>query len=409
MALVPIDGSRILTFDETAKKLHIGENSIGGADLGAIGFGAESIVIHDNILTTQNLQDAFQAVIDTGANKFHVFNICSDITIGGANNPTGVIEGNILIKSCQPTKSVNFKITFTNGFGVNFKNSHIVFNTVDISQTGSSISSFIKSQNAVGRFSLFNLDLNINGRYLCEAVFDGTLIVEMSNVTGVNSNATQALFLANQNASSVEFSRILMTVKNGTDFSGLLVECNSTKTLCEITAGGDCVLSDNGNGVYNLATGSSLTVRQGITAQVSRNEKGGTSIGVFNVIGKANDLSFFLSDQDSALTVSTPITFTSTKKRRLITGEVPSVTVKTAPTGSTATFDILVNSVSVFTTVISIDAGEKTSVTSATPAVLDATKTLINIGDLVEIKILSVGSTVAGTGAKINIPNLIEG
>jgi len=120
-----------------------------------------------------------------------------------------------------------------------------------------------------------------------------------------------------------------------------------------------------------------------------------------------DDLSFFISDQDSDLTINTPITFTATRARTLNVLNLPSVTVKVAPTGSTATFDILINSVSILTTKISIDAGEKTSVTASTPPVLDANKLSIAIGDLVEIKILSIGSTVAGTGAKINIPNSI--
>jgi hypothetical protein len=131
-------------------------------------------------------------------------------------------------------------------------------------------------------------------------------------------------------------------------------------------------------------------------------DKGAIDLGIEN-----DDLSFFISDQDSDITINTPITFTATRKRTLSVSDLPSVTLKTANTGSTSSYDIHVNSASIFTTVISIDSGEKTSVTSATPAVLDANKLVINIGDLVEIKILSIGSTFAGVGAKINIPNSI--
>jgi hypothetical protein len=73
--------------------------------------------------------------------------------------------------------------------------------------------------------------------------------------------------------------------------------------------------------------------------------------------------------------------------------------VKTAPTGSAITVDINVGGVSILTTEITIDAGEKTSVTAVTPPVIDDP----NLGGDVEITvdIDAVGASVAGLGLKI--------
>ena len=75
--------------------------------------------------------------------------------------------------------------------------------------------------------------------------------------------------------------------------------------------------------------------------------------------------------------------------------------VTTAPTGSVATFDINESWTTILSTKITIDAGEKTSTTAATaPVISDA-----SLADDAEITldIDTVGSTVAGTGAKIYI------
>lgn len=103
------------------------------------------------------------------------------------------------------------------------------------------------------------------------------------------------------------------------------------------------------------------------------------------------------SDETTALTTGTakvtfrmPYAFTVTAVRASVT---------TAPTGATLNVDINEGGVSILSTVITIDASEKTSTTAATPAVISDA----SIADDAEITIDidQVGSTVAGAGLKV--------
>jgi hypothetical protein len=73
--------------------------------------------------------------------------------------------------------------------------------------------------------------------------------------------------------------------------------------------------------------------------------------------------------------------------------------MNTAPTGSTAVFDINKNGATMLSTKLSIDATEKTSYTAATPVVISVSS--LAIDDEITIDFDQVGSTVAGTGVKI--------
>lgn len=75
--------------------------------------------------------------------------------------------------------------------------------------------------------------------------------------------------------------------------------------------------------------------------------------------------------------------------------------VKTAPTGATVTVDINEGGTSILSTALTIDAGETTSTTAATPAVISDAA----IADDAEITIDvdQIGSTIAGEGLKITL------
>jgi hypothetical protein len=103
------------------------------------------------------------------------------------------------------------------------------------------------------------------------------------------------------------------------------------------------------------------------------------------------------SDETTALTTGTakvtfrmPYAFT-------LTGVRASVT--TAPTGSVLTVDINEGGVSILSTLLTIDATEKTSTTAATPVVISDS----SLADDAEITIDidTVGSTIAGAGLKV--------
>jgi len=75
--------------------------------------------------------------------------------------------------------------------------------------------------------------------------------------------------------------------------------------------------------------------------------------------------------------------------------------VSTAPTGSALTVDINENGSSVLSTKLTIDAGELTSTTAATAAVIS--DTLLADDAEITIDIDNVGSTVAGKGLKVTL------
>ncbi len=75
--------------------------------------------------------------------------------------------------------------------------------------------------------------------------------------------------------------------------------------------------------------------------------------------------------------------------------------VNTAPTGSTVVVDINEAGVSVLSTKLSIDVGETSSSTAATPAVIS--DSALASGAVISIDIDQIGSTVAGAGLKVTL------
>jgi hypothetical protein len=118
-------------------------------------------------------------------------------------------------------------------------------------------------------------------------------------------------------------------------------------------------------------------------------------------IGGAVTESFIipLSDETSDLTTGAakrtfrmPYAFTLTEVR---------CDVVTAPTGSVLTVDINEGGVSILSTKLTIDAGEDTSETAATPAVISDSSLADNAK--ISFDIDTVGSTVAGAGLKVDL------
>ncbi|MGH3577463.1 MAG: hypothetical protein ACRDU0_07900, partial [Mycobacterium sp.] len=110
--------------------------------------------------------------------------------------------------------------------------------------------------------------------------------------------------------------------------------------------------------------------------------------------------SFAISDEITPLTTGTakltdraPYAFTPVSVKASVT---------TAPTGAGLTVDVKKNGTSIFTTIITIDAGTTTSIGSATPDVLVGGVTFA-ADDVITVDIDQIGSTVAGTGLKVQI------
>lgn len=113
--------------------------------------------------------------------------------------------------------------------------------------------------------------------------------------------------------------------------------------------------------------------------------------------GAAQVIPIAVSDETTALTAGTskvtfrmPFAFALSAVRASVT---------TAPTGSVLTVDINEGGTSILSTKLTIDAGEKSSVTAAVPPVISD----VALADDAEITIDidAVGSTVAGAGLKV--------
>ena len=108
-------------------------------------------------------------------------------------------------------------------------------------------------------------------------------------------------------------------------------------------------------------------------------------------------LAVAVSDETSDLTVGTGKTTFRAPWAMTLTGVRASV--QTAPVGAALQVDINVNGASIFSTPLTIDAGEKTSLTAAVAAVL-ATTAIPDDAEIT-IDIDAVGSTTAGKALKV--------
>lgn len=103
------------------------------------------------------------------------------------------------------------------------------------------------------------------------------------------------------------------------------------------------------------------------------------------------------SDETTALTTGVAKVTFRMPYAMTLTGVRASVT--TAPTGSMLTVDINESGASILSTKLTIDAGEKSSFTAATPAVIS--DSILADDAEITIDIDGVGSTVAGKGLKV--------
>lgn len=127
---------------------------------------------------------------------------------------------------------------------------------------------------------------------------------------------------------------------------------------------------------------------------------GGSYVPMF---GRASDVLetaiIACSDETSAITTGTAkATFRMPWAATLVAVKAG---LTTAPTGANFVADINKNGTTVLSTKLSVDAGEKTSYTAATPAVISVSSFAID--DEVTFDFDQVGSTIAGAGVKITL------
>ena len=116
--------------------------------------------------------------------------------------------------------------------------------------------------------------------------------------------------------------------------------------------------------------------------------------------GEPYDVMVAASDEITALTTGTAkVTF---RMPRAMTLTAVKASVVTAPTGSTLlTVDINKGGTSILSTKLTFDAGEKTTTTAATPAVISDANLAADAEITIDID--SVGSTIAGAGLKVTL------
>lgn len=113
----------------------------------------------------------------------------------------------------------------------------------------------------------------------------------------------------------------------------------------------------------------------------------------------AVELMFAVSDETTALTTGTAkLTF---RMPHAMTLTSVRASVGTAPTGSTLIVDINESGSTILSTKLSIDAGEKTSTTAATPPVISDTALADDAEITIDID--QIGSTIAGAGLKVTL------
>src|SRR5690606_31389754 len=186
--------------------------------------------------------------------------------------------------------------------------------------------------------------------------------------------------------------------------TGKLLKDGGAPLTNPMTTAGDIITGGTSGAVQRLGIGSDGQVLKVVSGAVNwADESGGGGGAVDSVNGDtgvvivAVPIIIACSDETTALTTGTakatfrmPYAFTLTAVRASVT---------TAPTGSALQVDINEGGTSILSTKLTIDAGEKTSTTAETPAVISDTALADDAEITIDIDV--VGSTIAGAGLKV--------
>jgi hypothetical protein len=196
--------------------------------------------------------------------------------------------------------------------------------------------------------------------------------------------------------------RRLLIVTNSTAYDAT-VSCSGAGEAL-VTAGASRALYCDGVDVFGLtaqAIGGAFINLSDAPASYS-----GAANKQLRVNGAANAIEFVpdahaipVACSDETTELTTGVSKVTFRMPYAMTLTAVRASVTTAPTGSAVTVDINESGVSILSTKLTIDAGEKTSTTAVTPAVISNSS--LSDDAEITIDIDAVGSTIAGAGLKV--------
>ena len=182
-----------------------------------------------------------------------------------------------------------------------------------------------------------------------------------------------------------------LTLANLAGTGGLvLTATSSASTGIVVASTGSIQMGSYGSGTFTGTAAKMLAV-----------DSSGNIIEEDVATVSPRSLTVACSDETTALTTGTEKATFRMPEAATITGVRASLT--TAPVGSVLTVDVNKGGTSVLSTKLTIDAGEKTSTTAATAAVIDTNQDDVADDTEMTIDIDTVGSTTAGAGLKVTI------
>lgn len=229
------------------------------------------------------------------------------------------------------------------------------------------------------------------------SALDGTELVEVSQLSNSVTITATTISAANASNSYSDSGSGFLTagfaVGDRVHVVGFTNAGNNifVGIVTAVVAGQLTIGGTDGDTIVDEAAGNSVTITKWTTRRTTASALAGAgTLPNESFVVAASDESTALTTGTAKVTFRMPYAFTLSAVRASVT---------TAPTGANLVVDIKESGVSIFSTTLSIDAGEKTSTTAATPAVISDA----NLADDAEITIdiTQIGSTVAGAGLKI--------